>query len=235
MSNDIARISVLFTAVIVLLTGCGSRDGSDNDLTDTTARAMRIGVIPVDECLPVYVAEHLGLLDSLHADVRVVRFDAMSECRKALTARQVDIIVNDTAIGYKFLTSKKARIHRVSQLSDKVIAADGEGFSKQIAQMGIDSLLKLKRHIFIIKVEDLGVRTRMLMSSNVDAAVLPEPWASQAVKAGAVKIDIKAIKPGTPQSSFPNTKNARLLSAIATATDSINKYGKENYYPLFNK
>ena len=54
----------------------GNRDNDNSDVNYTTSsKAMRLGVIPVDECLPVYVAEHLGLLDSLHADVKLIHLN----------------------------------------------------------------------------------------------------------------------------------------------------------------
>ena len=213
----------------------GNRDNDNSDVNYTTSsKAMRLGVIPVDECLPVYVAEHLGLLDSLHADVKLIHFNALSECKSALAKHQVDYIVNDSDIHYKLLTSRKSRLHRISQLSDKVIAADGDGYSKKLVEQNIDSLLKLDRHIFIIKVEDLDVRTKMLISNNIDAAMLPEPWASFAIEqGGAVLLSIKTEAGKKLSAQFSHTKNKKLLPAINTAIDSINKYGKQSYYSLF--
>lgn len=239
MSNNVAKILSYCVVIFAtfLTTSCDSDnngDGDSNAIYPTTSKALRLGVIPVDECLPIYVAEHLGLLDSLNADVKVFHYDALSECRTALANHKVDYIVCDSDIHYKLLTSKKSRLHRVSQLSEKVIAADGVGYSKKLVEQNIDSLLKLDRHIFVIKVEDLNVRTKMLISNNIDAAILPEPWASLAIKqGGAVLLSTKAEPNRKLSTQFSQTKNKKLLHAINTAVDSINKYGKENYYPLF--
>lgn len=235
MSNNIiVKIFSIFVFVTLLLTSCSSEDKEQEAPRTTTKDALSIGILPVDECLPYYVAEHLGLLDSLHADVRVVKYKALSECRNALAAHEIDHYINDSSIHYRFFTSKKARLHRISQLSDRVIAADGEGYSKRIVEENIDSLLKLKRHIFIIRVEDLDVRTKMLVSNSVDAAILPEPWATQAKKAGAYELKIKpADSLALKAQPFPKVSNAKLSEALSVAKDSIRKYGKQNYYPLF--
>lgn len=212
-------------AAVMLLAACGNGEAEEEHL-NTSSKATKIGIVPVEECLPLLVAEHLGLLDSLHADVRVMRYGSLSDCRKALDRHEVDAILSDSDISYKLLASKKARIHRISQLSDKVIAADGEGYSKRLVEQNIDSLLKLDRHIFLIKVEDLNVRTKMLTSNSVDAAILPEPYASQAIKAGAVELKIKDERTkARGGASFGN----KLKPALTVACDSIKKYGKENY------
>jgi hypothetical protein len=103
---------------------------------------------------------------------------------------EADVCVNDEAIDFKLVTSKKARIKRISQLNDKVIAADKEGHSYDLARMAVDSLLNAKQPVFIIQVEDLMVRLKMLTTGNVDAAMLPEPYATMAVKQGGVEIPL---------------------------------------------
>lgn len=176
---------------IIMLCACSFSESAEkgSERTTTSAKSIRIGVLPIEECLPLFVAEHLGLLDSTAADVRLIRYKAFSECRQALAKGEVHGIVNDSACTFRFLTSKKARIRRISQLSDKVIAADSRGLSYSIALAIVDSLLRSKENVFIVQVEDFDVRTQMLITGNVDAAILPEPFATKAIEAGAVEIN----------------------------------------------
>jgi hypothetical protein len=44
--------------------------------------------------------------------------------------------------------------------------------------------------VYIIQVEDLKVRLKMLTTGNVDAAMLPEPYATMAVKQGGVELPL---------------------------------------------
>lgn len=218
-------------------TSCNHNDnanGSVNDNINDGKGALRIAVVPVEECLPLLVAEHLGLLDSLHGNARVTRYGALSECREAMARHKADAMVNDSAIGYRMLTSQKSRIHRVAQLSDKVIAADKEGCSYDMARAAIDSLLRQKRHVFIIQVEDMEVRTKMLTTGNIDAALLPEPHATQAVKQGAYEISLtgKMADRGRLAHSLLTKTTPAIERSLKTARDSIKRYGKENYYYL---
>ena len=171
------------------LAACSGKDGDEAEKA-TSAKAVRVAIVEVDECLPLMVAEHLGLLDSLHADVRLIRKGSIAECRQAVESGEADVCVNDEAIDFKLVTSKKARIKRISQLNDKVIAADKEGHSYDLARMAVDSLMNAKQPVFIIQVEDLMVRLKMLTTGNVDAAMLPEPYATMAVEQGGVELPL---------------------------------------------
>ena len=225
------------------LAACSGKDGNEAEKA-TSAKAVRVAIVEVDECLPLMVAEHLGLLDSLHADVRLIRKGSIAECRQAVERGEADVCVNDEAIDFKLVTSKKARIKRISQLNDKVIAADKEGHSYDLARMAVDSLMNAKQPVFIIQVEDLKVRLKMLTTGNVDAAMLPEPYATMAVKQGGVELPLlngndngngnKDKGQESPRSSklvkVPVIVNvAKLKEPVRIAQDSIRRFGKENY------
>ena len=250
---------ILAWGVLVMsLAACSGKDGNEAEKA-TSAKAVRVAIVEVDECLPLMVAEHLGLLDSLHADVRLIRKGSIAECRQAVESGEADVCVNDEAIDFKLITSKKARIKRISQLNDKVIAADKEGHSYDLARMAVDSLLNAKQPVFIIQVEDLKVRLKMLTTGNVDAAMLPEPYATMAVKQGGVELPLlngngndtqpkvatkreqSSLRNGnqdkgqqSPRSSklvkVPVIVNvAQLKEPLRIAQDSIRRFGKENY------
>lgn len=223
------------------------------------AAALKIGVMPTLECLPIVVAEHLKLYDTLHVSVHLRRYHAMYECRNALEDSIVEGAVIDTLLmtdinkrkegwlyegmrlpmKWHFLTAKKARLTRFDQMGDKMIAADGHGISNRLAQQVNDSLTKKKQQAFVIQVEDLTIRTKMLLTGNVDAALLPEPFASQTMENGAKEIDIKQGKPhrcGVVAFRSHGMKSAKrkqqqqlFTKAISIANDSIEKYGRDNY------
>lgn len=208
--------------------------------------ALKIAVLPTMECLPIVVAKELRLFDTLNVDVRLKKCNAISECRKALK----DGIVEgaDTNMTFRLITAKKARLSRISQLSDKMIAADRDGISKRMAEAAIDSMLRKKQHIFIVQVEDLNVRYDMLQNGNVDAAILPEPYATRAIKIGAKEISLKPYYKDTVKATgvvfreevmkHPDRQKQRALfdKALKAAKDSISRYGAEGYVKfLFSK
>ena len=218
--------------LVMSLAACSGKDGKEAAKA-TSAKATRVAIVEVDECLPLIVAEHLGLLDSLHADVKLIRKGSIAECRQAVERGEADVCVNDEAIEYKLITSKKARIKRISQLGDKVIAADKEGHSYELAHMAVDSLMKAKQHVFIIQVEDLKVRLKMLTTGNVDAAMLPEPYATNALKQGGVELRVNENENENENKgqlvNVPVPVSVKLKEPLRIAEDSIKRFGKENY------
>ena len=220
---------ILAWGVLVMsLAACSGKDGNEVDKA-TSAKAVRVAIVEVDECLPLMVAEHLGLLDSLHADVRLIRKGSIAECRQAVERGEADVCVNDEAIDFKLITSKKARIKRISQLNDKVIAADKEGHSYDLARMAVDSLMNAKQPVFIIQVEDLKVRLKMLTTGNVDAAMMPEPYAMMAVKQGGVGLPLLNRNGNGNDNGNVIVNVAKLKEPQRIAQDSIRRFGKENY------
>ena len=207
--------------------------------------AMKIAVLPTMECLPIVVAKELRLFDTLNVDVRLKKYTSLPECRKALRNKTVEGA--DTFMTFTLLTAKKARLSRISQLPDKIIAADRFGLSKDIAAAVIDSLLKRKEHVFIVQVEDLNVRFDMLRNGNVDAALLPEPYATKARQLGAKELSITKYYKDTTKVTdrgavfrkdvmkHPDRQKQKKLfnQAVQAANDSIKQYGADTYIRRF--
>lgn len=221
--------------------------------------ALKIGVLPTEDCLPIVVAKELRLFDTLGVSVHLRHYGAMSECRIALRDSLVQGAVIDSllmsqmkALGtslyegmktdmrWQFLTSRKARVSRMEQMADKNVAADSHGESHRLAEAAVDSLVKKGQLVFIIQVEDLKIRTKMLNTGNVDAALLPEPFATKARNQGANVIkSVKSSPVGVlalrTESMKPKERKEQFrlfLKAVDAANDSIKKYGKAHYMKL---
>ena len=187
--------------------------------------ALKIGVLPTEDCLPIILAKELGLYDTLGVSVHLRRYGAMSECRLALQDSLVEGAVIDstlmsllnsdgewlhcglsTDMTWQFLTAKKARISRLEQLVDKIIAADSHGESHRLAELAIDSLL-------------------------------PEPYATRARKQGAKVIGrvrskpagVLAMRTEAMQHEARKQQYELFLRAVAIAKDSIRQYGATHY------
>lgn len=228
-------------------------------LRKADSAALKIGVLPTEDCLPIVVAKELRLFDTLGVSVHLRHYGAMSECRIALRDSLVQGAVIDsllmmqmqeigtslykgmkTDMQWQFLTSKKARVNRMEQMADKNVAADSHGESHRLAEMAIDSLVRKGQLVFIIQVEDVRIRTKMLNAGNVDAALLPEPFATKARNHGANVIkSVKSSPVGVlamrTESMKPKERKEQFklfLKAVDIANDSIKRYGKAHYMKL---
>lgn len=170
--------------------------------------AYRVGTVPIPACDDIHKADTSHIFDTLKVDVRVHHYKSLSECRIALRAGIVKSAYVDSTLAtvldktdgveimlgrpkdipLYLVASKKSRVTKLQQLQDKIIAADSHGDTKMYANQVVDSLKAKKKTVFVVQCEDMNVRTQMLTSGNVDAAILPEPFASQAIKKGCVKL-----------------------------------------------
>ena len=102
------QIIHIITIILIgaAIAGCGNSAEEQRRLSkaerDSLHRldsaALKIGVMPTLDCLPIVVAERLRLYDTLNVSVHLRRYRAMSECRKALEMSLVEGAVIDTLL-----------------------------------------------------------------------------------------------------------------------------------------
>lgn len=202
---------LILTALVASMNSCNTEESRRiSNMKEKRAAfvkdslALKIGILPTSDCDHIRKASELGIFDSLGVDVHLRNYKALSECRWALRSGAVEGAVVDsslariienkdkiklvygpsTSLSWKLISARKARIVRVSQLVDKIIAADSHGASHDFVSEVTDSLIKKGNNIFIVQVEDPTIRLKMLNVGNIDAAALPEPFASDALKNG---------------------------------------------------
>lgn len=202
--------------------------------------SLKVGILPSSDCDFIRLADSLHLFDTLGVDVHLKHYNSLSECRYALSHNMVEGAVVDsvladiiektdttsltlslpTTLKWKLLTAKKSRISRHSQLVDKIIATDSHGASRTIAMNAVDSILKKGKSIFFIQCEDMGIRCNMLTTGNVDGAMLPEPFATKALKKGARELALG---------------NDKTYGVIAFRTSKLEDKRIKQQYDLFVK
>lgn len=211
--------------------------------------ALKVAVLPTVDCLPIVVADSLHLFDSLGVDVRLRPKHAFCDCRHALARRTVEVAVLDSALlaamnaaepdafsarmplngTLTVFTSRKSRITRAEGLADKIVAADREGMSHEVA-------VQTAPKAFHVQVEDLAIRLDMLRTGNVDAAVLPQPFADRARRLGAKQIatprqarTVLAVRSKVMADTARQRQWQAFAKALAIAQDSIKRYTPQHY------
>lgn len=176
-----------------------------NDSADSTT--LRLGLLPTIDCLPFYYADSTGIFDSLSLDVSLVTFSAAMDADTALQNGTIDALATDLVklsrrtppcdslhvvmtgtLNLWLVTASNARLLKAESLKDKIIGTTRHSavhyfFDRLTEKAGLQPIDVNKPQI-----NDISVRASMLVQNQYDAAILPEPHASEAVARGAKRI-----------------------------------------------
>ena len=225
--------------------------------------ALKIAVVPTLDCLPIYVAKERVLYDTARLDLRLRYFTAQMDCDTAIAGRSVEGLVSDlvrterlkregtplqyvsaTNINWYMFTNRKARIKKLDQLGDKMVAMTRYSATDFLTGVALDSV-KTSSMVFKIQVNDVFVRQAMLLNNEMDAMWLAEPQATVARLNGHasiydgqkkdLKLGVIAFRDDAMKDQRRKTQIELFKKAYNAACDSLNKYGIPHYYELLNK
>lgn len=226
--------------------------------------ALKIAVMPTLDCLPAFVAKECNLYDTTAVDIRLKKFTAQMDCDTALIGKSVEGAFSDfvrterikkhnglqlhymsaTNAYWNLITSRKARIKRISQLDDKMVAMTRFSATDLLTSKFTKGV-KFKSQVFRIQINDVNVRLAMLLNNEIDAVWLPEPQATEAsLKGHNVIADsrdkkkvlgVLAFRAEVMNDSHRKKQLSAFTKAYDMACDSINKNGLQHYSAILKK
>lgn len=263
---------VFFLLAAVIMTGCGQSYEEKQRLSRAEqarlhredSLALKIGVMPTLDCLPIYVAKDYGLFDSTKADIRLKPFKAQIDCDAALMKGAIEGCITDivrgqwmkgkgTALDYvaatntywQLVSNRLARIRRINQMNDKMIAMARFSATALLADYAVDSAKLKSEDVFKVQINDVNLRLQMLMNNEMDAVLLPEPQATTArLYKNPVLMDSrdKDMWLGVIAFRKKDMKDERrkqqldvFMKGYNAACDSINKNGLKHYARTIEK
>ena len=262
---------VLIILGVLLLAACGQSYEETKRLTTQQRReaakkdsaALKVAVMPTLDCLPLFVAQHYNLYDTLRGGVRLKLYKAQMDCDTALERGRVEGMVTDlvravriakkgTKIRYvaatnaywQLVSNRNSRVKQVKQLDDKMIAMTRYSVTDMLADAAIDSAKLDKDHVFKVQVNDVFVRVQMLQNNIMDVLCLTEPQATWArTMKNPVVLDTRDLGWQMGVIAFREKEMLRqargkqlelFVKAYNQACDSINKYGVAHYREIIN-
>ena len=225
--------------------------------------ALKIAVVPTLDCLPIYVAKERVLYDTARLDLRLRYFTAQMDCDTAIAGRSVEGMVSDlvrterlkregtplqyvsaTNINWYLFTNRKARIKKLDQLGDKMVAMTRYSATDFLTDAALEGV-KTSSVVFRIQVNDVFVRQAMFLNNEMDAMWLAEPQATVARLNGhasiydsqkkGLKLGVMAFRDDAMKDKRRKAQIELFKKAYNAACDSLNKYGITHYYELLNK
>ncbi len=234
--------------------------------------ALKVAVLPTFDCLPLYVAEERAMFDTI-VDIRLKCFTAQMDCDTAIQRGRVEMAVTDLVRVEKwkedsgkrkagsgtfkprYLTATNAywllignrnqRITNLSHLDDRMLAMTRYSVTDLLGDLAVDSAKLKTERVFRIQVNDVNVRLDMLKNNEMDAMLLTEPQASQALmKKHHVMLDTRqldmqmgALVVRDKQMADQNRQRqmAAFMKGYKQACDSINHFGVAHYAQILKK
>ncbi len=176
-----------------------------------TRPALVIGVLPDLDSIPIVIASMKGYFDAEGLDARIERFTSAQARDAALQTGAIDLAVSDLLAACFFAEGGfKARAVMATDGLYRLVAAPGstasglkdlEGKSVAISKNTIieyclGRMLEAEgmpaSSVELVIIPQMPVRLQMLSQGKVDAAILPEPLATQAMLDGASLLDDSA-------------------------------------------
>ena len=203
----VAYICCLF---VLLLTSCEKSGDSKRveRLQDDTTEIV-VAVFPSLDALPLMIANDRGILDSLGLAVKFCVYRSQMDCEKSLAEGNADVAMTDLfrvgwwqwqkkPVRFAFATkrdmglvaNKVLRISKVAQLDDRMIAATRFSLEDYYCDKVVEQITKRKGQILRPQINSVELRAKMLVSGQLDAAVLAR---LQVVKAGNAGYDALKI------------------------------------------
>lgn len=210
LSFRFSILSIVLSLVLVV-SGCAATKAPDNQQpTKSAAKTVKIGVLPIEDNLPFYVAEKDGLYAKAGVQVELVNFASAVERDTALQAGQIDGEVADlvavallkkagtdvkiASIGlgatpqegrFAILSSPKSNIKDLAGLNGATLGISQNSIIDYVSdQMLLDKGVALS-NVKKLSIPKMPVRLDMLLSDQIKAACLPDPLASLAQAKGA--------------------------------------------------
>lgn len=225
--------------------------------------ALKVAVMPTLDCLPLFVAKDRAMFDTA-VDIRLKFFTAQMDCDTALQRGRVEMAITDLvraermrrqgdSIAYLTATNaywllignRNQRITQLKHLDDRMVAMSRYSVTDMLTQMAVDSAKLKTERVFRIQVNDVNVRLDMLENNEMDALLLTEPQATQAlllkhhVLLDTRKLDMQmgAIAMNKLTMSHANRQKQQeaLVKGYNRACDSLNHYGLKPYYDVIRR
>jgi NitT/TauT family transport system substrate-binding protein len=263
--------TVLIILGVLLLAACGQsyeetkRRSSQQrrEAAKKDSAALKVAVMPTLDCLPLFVAQHYNLYDTLRGGVRLKLYKAQMDCDTALERGRVEGMVTDlvravriakkgtkmryvaaTNAYWQLVSNRNSRVKQVKQLDDKMIAMTRYSVTDMLADAAIDSAKLDKDRVFKVQVNDVFVRVQMLQNNIMDVLCLTEPQATWArTMKNPVVLDTRdlgwqmgviAFREKEMQRQARGKQLELFVKAYNQACDSINKYGVAHYREIIN-
>lgn len=260
--------NIIYILMLLLVCSCGQSYEEKKAMTraerlkqkQQDSLALKVAVLPTIDCMPIYLAKTHGFFTADGVEVHLRMWNAQMDCDTALMGGSIEGAVSDikrvermrskgtplTVLGstnayWQLITNRTARVKKVSQLGDKMVAMTRYSATDFLTDEALKGV-KTSATVFRVQVNDVTVRLHMLLNNEMDAMWLTEPQATTArIYKNPVIKDSRQMKQTLGVVAFRTKALAdkrrrqqveRFVKSYNRACDSLNARGLSNYGDL---
>ena len=196
-------MKVIYCIIICLITLSACKEKGNNKLTLQYNESVNqskqedevvLALMPVIDCLPFYYASERDFFTRENVKAKIITYNSQFDCDTALIGKSADLafcnlfratilqrknknirIKYSTQGVWELLVNKDLRIKGAKQLGYRTIATSRNSSEDYY----VLSTKVLADETLLPQINNLYIRCTMLDKKQVDAAVLPEPFATQ--------------------------------------------------------
>ena len=265
------RKIIWIIATIVLFSGCGQSYEETKrqsraqrlKLAREDSAALKVAVMPTLDCLPIFIAKDHQLFDTA-VDIRLKRFTAQMDCDTALMRGRVEGSISDivraermiklgtplkyvasTNAYWLLITNHHQRITQLKHLDDKMLAMTRYSVTDLMGDLAVDSAKLKPERVFRIQINDVNIRLKMLENNEMDAMLLTEPQATQALlqkhkvildsRKEDIQMGVVVFREKGMDDQNRKKQMEVFLKGYNEACDSLNEYGVRRYRDVIRK
>ncbi len=244
----LSKILIFISIVSLLasaLTGCAPASPAKNE--PEVKNTLTVGLTPAVDAIPFIIAKENGYFEKQGLDIQFEVFKSAKDRDAAFQSGALDGALSDivgvclyqnggfdvkitsmTDGDFLFVAGKDSGIQSMQALKGKKVALS----EKTVIEYTLDKMLEKNgikpEEIEKVAIPAIPVRLEMLKNNQVDAALLPEPFATFALKDGALLLDTAYSEGMFPAVSVFTQKaidaKGKEISAFYAAYDEAVEY-----------
>ena len=256
---------------LLMLASCGQSYEETKRLTRAQrlklwredSAALKVAVMPTLDCLPIYIAKDHQMFDTA-VDIRLKRFTAQMDCDTALMRGRVEGTISDlvrtermiqqgiplnyvatTNAYWLLISNRQLRMSNLKHLDDRMLAMTRYSVTDLLGDLAVDSAKLKPERVFRIQINDVNIRLKMLENNEMDALLLTEPQATQALllkhkvlldtRQFDMQMGVLAFRTKGMDDKNRKRQMAIFLKGYNEACDSLNHYGVRHYQDVIRK
>jgi len=207
--------------------------------------ALHVALMPVQDCIPAYYAQRMGIYDRLGLDLRILTLQAQLDTDTALMRGHAELVYSDLARAIfmqqdttplravaategelQLITARRGRVRQLNQLKERMVAVARHSITDYWSDRLTDTARLARADIFRPQINNVRIRTDMLCNGTMDAAFLPAPYAQEAL--------LRGNKSNFTTSSLQPRLTVFLATEAAT-TDSTRIHQMQLFFQGYNE